>query len=66
MMKSETANPSATYSIRLLRNWAGHDFSHDAGVYRIPSDMPQRRAEVALAKGIATKVLPLLHLKKAK
>lgn len=57
---------SSTYSITLRRDWELPSKFYPKGTYRVPEEMPRHQAETALAKGIATKSLPVFELKRGR
>lgn len=59
-------NRSSTYSVTLRRDWELPNSHYPKGTYRVPEEMPHRHAETALAKGIATKVMPVFELKRGR
>ena len=53
------------YSLKLMRDWETHRYSYAKGLYRVPADMPDDVARIAIAKGIAVKTMPVLQMKVA-
>jgi len=52
-----------TYSIELRREWKLPGVDYAPGIYRVPDDISQHHAEVALIKGVAVKAMPVLETK---
>ena len=60
-LKSETAKPSVTYSIELLREFRGLS----RGVYMVPVHIDTKMAESLILRGWARKKMPRIETKHA-